>query len=192
MDSATEYEKNAQNYLRGRDESLVGYKIVRQWANKLPTGCEVIEIACGGGYPVTRELAETGLNLWAIDSSKTLITEFQKRFPNVEAKCERVQDSNFFNRKFDAAVAIGLIFLLPESEQAELIKRISNILNPGGKFLFMAPIKTGKWLDLNTGIQCSSLGYDRYQEILRNSGFQIISTLEDAGENNYYDTEWLA
>ena len=108
MDSATEYEKNAHNFLRGRDESLVGYKIVRQWANKLPAESEVIEIACGGGYPVTRELAESGLNLWAIDSSKTLLIEFQKRFPNVKAKCERVQDSNFFDRKFDAAIAIGL------------------------------------------------------------------------------------
>jgi cyclopropane fatty-acyl-phospholipid synthase-like methyltransferase len=192
MDSVTEYEKNAQNYLRGRDESLVGYKVVRQWANKLPAGSEVIEIACGGGYPVTRELAESGLNLWAIDSSRTLLTEFKKRFPNVQAKCERVQDSNFFDKTFDAAIAIGLVFLLPEREQVELIKRISIILNPGGQFLFTAPIKTGMWLDLNTGIQCSSLGYDKYQEILDKSGFKIISTLEDAGENNYYETERLA
>ena len=192
MDSATEYEKSAHKYLRGRDESLVGYKIVRQWANKLPEGSEVIEIACGGGYPVTRELAESGLNLWAIDSSKTLLNEFQKRFPNIETKCERVQDSNFFDRKFNAAIAIGLIFLLPESEQVDLIKQISKILRPGGHFLYMAPIKTGEWLDLNTGIQCHSLGYDRYQEILQNSGFQIISTIEDAGENNYYETKLQA
>ena len=192
MDSATEYEKNACIYLRGRDESLVGYKIVRQWANKLPAGSDVIEIACGGGYPVTRELAKSGLNLWAIDSSKTLLTEFQKRFQNVEVKCERVQDSNFFNRKFDAVISIGLIFLLPESDQLELIKRISDILNPGGQFLFMAPIKTGKWHDLNTGIQCSSLGYDRYKDILNNSRFKIISTFEDVGENNYYETERVA
>ena len=122
MDSATEYEKNAHKYLRVRDESLVGYKVVRQWANKLPVGTEVIEIACGGGYPVTRELAESGLNIYAIDSSKTLLTEFQKRFPN------------FFNRKFDAAIAIGLIFLLPEIEQIELINRVSKILNHGGRF----------------------------------------------------------
>jgi cyclopropane fatty-acyl-phospholipid synthase-like methyltransferase len=192
MDSVTEYENNANDYLRGRDESLVGYKVIRQWTSKLPVGSEVIEIACGGGYPVTRELVESGLKLWAIDSSKTLLSKFQKRFPDVESKCERVQDSNFFDRKFDAAIAIGLIFLLPEPEQVELIKRISNILNPGGKFLFMAPTKTGKWLDLNTGIQCSSLGYDKYKEILNISGFQIISTIEDAGKNNYYDTEWLA
>lgn len=192
MDSTTEYEKNAHNYLRGRDKSLVGYKIVCRWANKLPSGSEVIEIACGGGYPVTRELAELGFNLWAIDSSKTLLAEFQKRFPNVQVKCERVQDSNFFDRKFDAAIAIGIIFLLPEPEQKEFIHRVSNILNPGGKFLFMAPIKTGMWNDLNTGIQCSSLGYRKYQEILNKSGFKLISTLEDAGENNYYEAEKLA
>ncbi len=90
MDSATEYEKNAHEYLCDRDESLVGYKVVRQWANSLPAGSEVIEIACGGGYPVTKELSEAGLNLWAIDSSKTLLTEFKKRFPNVQVKCERV------------------------------------------------------------------------------------------------------
>ena len=132
------------------------------------------------------------MNLWAIDSSKILLTEFQKRFPNVEVKCERVQDSNFFNRKFDAAIAIGLIFLLPESEQIELINRISNILNPGGQFLFMAPFQIGTWFDLNTAIQCLSLGYDRYQEILSNSGFKTVSTIDDTAENNYYETEWLA
>ena len=192
MDSATEYEINAHNYLRGRDESLVGYKVIRQWANKLPKGSEVIEIACGGGYPVTRELVESGLNLWAIDSSQTLLSEFKNRFPDIEAKCERVQDSNFFERKFDAAIAIGLIFLLPEIEQVELIKRISKILNPGGQFLVMAPTETGMWLDLNTGIQCSSLGFDRYQEILNNSGFEIVSTVVDAGENNYYEAKKLA
>ena len=192
MDSATEYEKNAHNYLRGRDESLIGYKIVRQWANKLPAGSEVIEIACGGGYPVTKELEKSGLKLWAIDSSKTLLDEFKKRFPNIEAKCERVQDSNFFDKKFNAAIAIGLIFLLPEPEQVDLIKRVSNILNHGGQFLFMAPIKTGIWRDLNTGVRCSSLGYNKYKEILNKSGFKIISTIKDAGENNYYETERLA
>ena len=192
MDSATEYERNAQDYLRGRDESLVGYKIVRRWANKLPTGSEVIEIACGGGYPVTKELSEAGLNLWAIDSSKTLLTEFKKRFPSIKVDCERVQDSNFFNRKFDAVITIGLIFLLPDVEQGELIKRVSSILKPDGKFLFMAPTQAGTWSDLNTGIQCSSLGHGKYQRLLNESGLIIISTMVDAGENNYYEAKKLA
>lgn len=191
MDSAIEYEKKAHEYLRGRDESRIGYKVVRQWAEKLPAGSEVIEIACGGGYPVTKALSEAGLNLWAIDSSKTLLAEFKKRFPDIPVKCERVQHSDFFERKFDAAIAIGLIFLLPKPEQDELIKRVSSILKPGGQFLFMAPTKTGTWRDLNTGVQCSSLGFSKYQELLSKSDFKINSTVEDAGENNYYEAELL-
>jgi cyclopropane fatty-acyl-phospholipid synthase-like methyltransferase len=188
MDSATEYEKNARDFLCDRDKSPVGDKIVHQWASKLPTGSNVIEIACGGGNPVTQELTKFELNLWAIDSSETLLNKFKKRFPDVRTKCERIQESNFFNKTFDAAIAIGLIFLLPEHEQAELIKCISNILNPDGQFLFTAPIEIGTWRDLTTGIQCRSLGYDKYKEILTNSGFEIVSTVEDEGKNNHYET----
>lgn len=102
------------------------------------------------------------------------------------------QDTIYFGRKFDAAIAIGLIFLLPVPEQEELIQRISGIFKRGGKFLFTAPIQTGIWRDLNTGIQCSSHGLSKYQEILNKSGFKFISTIEDAGENNYYEAEKLA
>lgn len=188
MDSATEYEKNSHDFLCDRDKSPVGDKIVHQWASKLPAGSNIIEIACGGGYPVTQELSKFELNLWAIDSSETLLAEFKKRFPDVQTKCERVQESNFFDKTFDAAIAIGLIFLLPEPEQEELIKRISNILNPDGQFLFTAPIEIGTWHDSNTDIQCNSLGYDKYEEILTNSGFEIVSTVEDEGKNNHYET----
>lgn len=189
MDSALAYEKNAHAYLRGRDESLIGSQIVRQWAGALPKGAEVIDVACGGGYPITKEIVDAGLRLWAIDSSKTLIKKFQSRFQNIPTKCERVQDSNFFSRKFDAAVAIGLIFLFPESEQVAFIGQISKILEPGGRFLFTAPIENGTWSDMNTDIECHSLGYESYKDILEKSGFRIISTFVDKGKNNYYEAE---
>ncbi len=192
MDSAIEYEKNARNYLQGRDESLVGYNIVRQWANKLPAESEVIEIACGGGYPVTKELCGAGLRIWAIDSSQTLLSEFKNRFRSVQVKCEKAQDSTFFDKKFDAAIAIGIIFLLSDHEQELLLGRISSVLNHTGNFLFTAPTEIGTWHDLNTGILCSSLGIKKYTAILRKHGLEIRSTIVDVGGNNYYDTVKVA
>lgn len=189
MDSATAYERNAREFLRYRDESLIGYKVVRQWANSLKEGAEVIEVACGGGLPITKELVEAGLKLWAIDSSKTMVSEFRKRFPSVQVKCERFQDSRFFERNFDAAISVGLVFLLPEHEQSQFLQRISNILKPGARFLFTAPTQVGVWEDLNTGIESVSLGYRKYEELLGKYGLKIISTFVDAGENNYYETE---
>ncbi len=189
MDSASAYEQHAYEFLRGRDRSSIGAEVVRRWAYTLPQGAEVIEIACGGGYPITKELMDAGLELWAIDSSPALVSEFKSRFTNVPIRCEKVQNSDFFNRTFDGAIAVGLLFLLPESEQAAIITHIANILIPKGRFLFTAPTEIGTWRDMNTGNECLSLGQKRYEEILEKSSLRIIATHEDEGKNNYYETE---
>ena len=67
--------------------------------------------------------------------------------------------------------------------------RFTDILVPKGRFLFTAPIQVGNWNDLNTGLECSSLGQERYGELLRNAGLRVVSTYVDKGENNYYDAE---
>lgn len=54
MNSITAYEKFANDFLQGRDQSLIGSKVVLKWASTLPKRAEVIEIACGGGYPITK------------------------------------------------------------------------------------------------------------------------------------------
>lgn len=189
MDSAEAYELGAQEFLRGRDQSPIGRQVVDQWAHTLRRGAKVIELACGGGYPISRVLEAAGLHLWAVDSSPTIIAEFRLRFPDIPVQCARVQESDFFGRKYDGAIAIGLLFLLPEPDQIILISRVAEILMPKGRFLFMAPIQMGVWKDLNTGLECLSLGQERYGELLRNVGFRVVATYTDKGENNYYDAE---
>lgn len=189
MDSAEAYEFHAREFLHGRDSSEIGSRVVDQWARTLCRGATVIELACGGGYPISRVLEAAGLQLWAIDSSPTLVAEFRSRFPNIPVECARVQESDFFQRKYEGAIAIGLLFLLSESDQAALIAQVAEILVPKGRFLFMAPIEIGKWNDLNTGLECISLGRERYGDLLENAGFRLVTTYTDKGENNYYDAE---
>jgi cyclopropane fatty-acyl-phospholipid synthase-like methyltransferase len=189
MESVEAYEVHAQRFLRRRDESLVGSRVVEQWSRKLPPRAAVIELGCGGGQPITRVLSEAGLRVWAIDSSPTLVAAFQSRFPTIPVQCARVQDSDFFGRMYDAAVAIGLIFLLAEPDQAELISRVADIIVPGGRFLFTAPIQVHDWTDVNTGALCRSLGQARYERLLSEAGFRVLATFVDVGENNHYDTE---
>lgn len=191
MDSAEAYEAHAREFLLGRDRSPIGAVVVDQWSRTLRKGAEVIELACGGGYPITRVLQTAGLDLWAVDSSPTLVAEFRSRFPTIPVQCARVQERDFFGREYEGAIAIGLLFLLSEMDQAALISRVSKILVSGGRFLFTAPIQYGIWHDLNTGLECTSLGQSRYQELLRNSGFRVLATYTDKGENNYYDVEMV-
>lgn len=187
MDSSQAYEVHAREFLQGRDASPIGSRVVEQWSRSLRTGATVIELACGGGYPITRVLHAAGLQLWAVDSSPTLAAEFRARFPGIPIQCAKVQDTDFFGRMYEAAIAIGLIFLLPESEQAALISRVAGILAPGGRFLFTAPLEKGEWIDMNTGLECRSLGQASYEKLLREAGFEVLATFSDQGANNYYD-----
>jgi len=191
-DSANAYENHAREFLRIRDKSAVGVDIAERWARSLDPGTDVLEIACGGGIPVTRTLMNMGLKIWAVDSSPTLVEEFRARFPSTPVQCARVQKCDYFGRKFGAIVSIGLIFLLGEDDQIALIRRVSEILVPGGRFLFTAPVEVGTWADMTTGHECRSLGRERYEAALKESGFRLVGRYADKGKNNYYDAERIA
>lgn len=188
MNSAAAYEKHANAFLEARDRSLIGVNVVKRWAASLPEQAEVLEIACGGGYPVTTCLVEADLNLRVLDSSETMLATFRKRFPDIPARCERFQDSDGFNRQFEAVIAIGFVFLLSKDGQQWVLEKMADLLVPGGRLLFTAPLEIGTWKDVTTGTESLSLGYDVYQGILDTVGLEIINTYEDSGKNNYYET----
>lgn len=188
-DAARFYETQALKYLDARDRSRVGTEIVQSWVRSLPSGSTVVEIACGGGYPITRVLVDSGLTVWAIDSSPTLLRQFRLRFPAIPTQCASALDSDYFGRTFDAVTSIGFLFLLRENEQLTFLHRVSEILRPRGRFLFTAPVEMGTWQDVTTGLECWSLGRATYTRALEREGFRVIRTHIDEGENNYYEAE---
>lgn len=192
MDSSIAYEINSKEYLSHRNNSLVGYKIIREWVSKFELGTEILEVACGTGYPITKELIDAGMKVWAIDSSPTLLSDFSSKYPEIPVACERIQEATLFNKKYEAVVAIGLVFLLSEIDQEQFFKRISKVLKQGGLLLFTAPTQKGKWEDLNTGIECNSLGFKKYKSLLNSYGFKIIGRYMDIGKNNYYEVKKVA
>lgn len=187
-DSAEAYELKAQEFLNIRDTSTVGSKVVAKWSQSFKQNASVFELASGGGEPITRVLHNAGLQLWAVDSAPTLVAAFSSRFPDIPVQCAKVQDTDFFNKTYDGAIAIGLVFLLPEPDQINLIANIAKRLLPGGKFLFTAPIEKASWVDINTGVRCTSMGKVGYESTFKKVGLETVSTFTDVGANNYYDT----
>ncbi|MFC0349314.1 class I SAM-dependent methyltransferase [Undibacterium danionis] len=189
IDSATAYETHALEFLRARDHSTIGTAVLQVWCASLSPNAEVLELACGAGFPVTSVLHEVGLQIWAIDSSPTLLAHFQERFPSIPVACARVQDSTFFSKQFDAVLAIGLLFLLDEADQLALIQRLATHLKLGGRLLFTAPLQACQWRDASTGLLSHSLGQDAYVACLQAHGFAMIGHYVDEGENHYYEAQ---
>ena len=186
MDASHGYEAIAAKYLQAR--SAIGTATVRTWANGLPRGGRVLDLGCGPGEPVTRVLTEAGLEVYAIDASPTLVQVFRDKLPGVPVRCADVLTSDFFGLTYDGIVAIGLMFLLDEVAQRQLLLKCVAHLRPGAQLLFTAPREAVEWTDVLTGQRSRSLGEDRYHFLLLEAGMQRLDSRTDEGGNHYYQS----
>lgn len=192
IDRSNGYERVAAEFLAGRGSGRgtgVGVNAVRKWARTLAHGASVIDLGCGPGLPMTEVLVAEGLNVFAVDAAPSLVEAFRRSLPSTPVVCEAVEESRFFDRAFDAALAWGLMFLLSAEEQRRLIERIAEILAPGGRLLFTscAGVEPLAWKDAMTGLESRSLGAEEYRRQLGAVGLEVISEYEDEGQNHYFD-----
>lgn len=187
-DPSNGYEGVATEFIAGRQQSGVGVATVRAWGRSLPQGATILDLACGFGVPNSQALIDDGFVIYGVDASPRLITEFRRRFPDVNVACEAVEDSRFFDRTFDGVIAVGLLFLLSEDSQRDLIRRVGLALNSGGRFLFTSPAQCCTWTDILTGRESLSLGADAYKAIIAGARLNLVGEHSDEGDNHYYDT----
>ncbi len=168
--------------------SSVGAQMVRRWAKEaLPPSTAILDLGCGSGMPIAQALVGEGFAVWGIDASPSLVAACRANLPDMPVRCEPVQDSDFFGRRFAGVVAIGLIFLLAETDQLRLLEKVADALEPGGRFLFSAPRERCQWRDSLTGRASRSLGMEAYAARLEEYGVVLAGCLTDEGQNHYYD-----
>lgn len=188
MDKSNGYEGIARTFIqiRGQATDGIGISSVRKWAQTFAKGSSLLDLGCGTGIPISKVLLDEGMFVYGIDASATLIEAFKENFPDSSAACEAVEESTFFNRKFEGVISWGLLFLLSAEIQATVIPKVAEALRFGGRFLFTAPSVVAEWEDTLTGGRSVSLGAEKYREILAASGLLLIEEFEDEGENHYY------
>ncbi|HEV3150913.1 MAG TPA: class I SAM-dependent methyltransferase [Acidobacteriaceae bacterium] len=183
-DMANGYEEHAADFMRRRHPHI-GHKMAREWAREFAPGATVLDLGCGDGV-ISEALVEAGLALYAVDASPTLLRAFCERFPTVQTECAAAEESSYFDRTFDGAIAVGLIFLLPEDAQRIVLSKVANALKRGGRFLFTAPRQACSWVDELTKEESQSLGAEVYEGLLRGLGFEVSHGRVDEGENHYF------
>jgi SAM-dependent methyltransferase len=184
QDKSNGYEEIAETFIHVRRS--IGGGTVREWSKTLPAGSSILDLGCGHGVPISEVLINDGFDVYGVDASPKLVAAFRKRFPQAQAECSAIEDSEFFQRTFDGAIAWGLMFLLAADVQVAVIGKVARVLNPGGKFLFTSPQKPVTWFDALTGQMSVSLGSEAYEQVLRAEGLSLMGETFDEGDNHYY------
>lgn len=191
MDPSNGYESVSAEWLATRGNirtrsNAIGVTEVRKWAKTLPHGGSVIDLGCGPGFPLTAVLIEEGLEVFGVDAAPSLVAAFRQNLPGTPVVCESALESSFFDRKFDAVLSIGLLFLLTAEEQRRLIQRFADALVSGGHLLFTASAEPHIWTDVMTGLESTSLGAEAYRGQLAAVGLSVTGENEDEGQNHYF------
>jgi len=101
---------------------------------QLADGCDVLELGCGAGVPVTRRLAERH-RVTAVDLSPRQVALARSKVPGATVLQGDALALELPDASFDAVVSLYMTGHVPRDEQAELLRRIARWLRPGGHVL---------------------------------------------------------
>lgn len=181
----TDYDGFADAFIAARSRN-VGVATVRDWALGLPAGARVLDLGCGHGIPIGRTLAEAGFSVHGVDASPRLLAAFRENVPGATTECANAATLDVKPGSFDGVVAVGLLFLLPPSEQEAVIHRAAIALGSGGRMLMTAPWQVAEWTDALTGLPSESLGRARYEALFEAAGLLVTGEADDEGGNHYW------
>jgi len=127
------------------DEQYRGASKYQPWLaelrERIPAGAAVLDLGCGSGLPVARDLTAAGYRVTGVDISAVQISRARELVPQARFVRADVADVGFRAASFDVVVSLFALIHLPLEDQPAVLDNVATWLRPGG--VFMAT--TGYW-----------------------------------------------
>lgn len=140
MDISTQYDNIGQKYIewqqilfQNNEDTSLRYMESAIWnfENK-----KILDLWCGDGHYIAYFETKYTCDIWGIDSSRFMIDQAKNLVQNKEKLLVLdIKNINTINQKFDVIYSKYALHYLSDLDQ--LYKDVSEILNPGGKFVFI-------------------------------------------------------
>ena len=149
---ATGYDKIADAYLEQFGVSATRHEWLLRIIERLPgAGARVLDLGCGAGLPVARELVALGHSVIGVDGSAEQVARACQNVPSATFIQADMCEVQFDDASFDAIGAFYSINHVPAAEQGALFGKLARWLKPGGTLVASlgagaAGDWTGEWL----------------------------------------------
>ncbi|MCX4679337.1 class I SAM-dependent methyltransferase [Streptomyces sp. NBC_01433] len=121
------------------DQAYAAETKYQPWISELcaliPAGGAVLDLGCGSGVPVVRDLTTAGHHVTGVDISEEQIRRARELVPQAEFVRADATGVEFGAASFDAVVSLYALIHIPLPEQLPLLEKIVGWLRPGGWFL---------------------------------------------------------
>ena len=186
------YERHARAFDEARGRSLFERGCLDDFAALVRPGGRVLDLGCGSGEPIARDLIRRGFRLTGIDTSPTLIGLCRERFPGEEW---RVADMRglALGRTFDGLLAWDSFFHLAADDQRAIFSVFRAHAAPGAPLLFTTGPEAGEAIGAFQGepLYHASLAPNEYRSLLAGHGFEVVRHVAEDPECGGH-TVWLA
>ena len=173
----TGYDRCAPSYAESREaETQPELSLL---AEQLDDGASILDIGCGAGVPVARELAKR-FTVTGLDISGEMVKLARANVPDGRFVHADITSAEFAASSFDAVVAFYSIFHLPREAHRSLFCRIHEWLRPGGYLMCtLSRCREAAYTEddfFGETMYWSNYGLADYADILTVTGFSLLKT----------------
>ena len=169
------YDENAAAWDAQRGRDLFEKPWLDRFMALLPAGGAILDVGCGMGEPIGRDLIESGFQLTGVDSSPSLIELARKRFQDHEWLTADMRGLEL-GRTFDGILAWHSFFHLSPEDQRPMFARFATHSREGTALMFTSGGAHGESIGEWRGepLYHGSLDPAEYQALLEENGFALL------------------
>ena len=150
---------------------------------RLEPNAVVLELGCGNGVPVARDLAAAGFAVTGVDISEEQVARARARVPGATFLVGDMRSSSFGDASFDAVVSLYAIEHVPRSEHAAVLESARRWLRPGGLLLLATEDAdqegvVSDWLGAPMFFSANTA--DETRRTVREAGLEVVRSSVDS------------
>lgn len=186
------YRRHGARWAELRGDRLVEGRWLDRFCALIPEGGQILDLGCGSGLPLARELADRGFAVTGVDGAPEMLELFRHNLPDSKAVLMDMRALSLGER-FSGILAWDSFFHLAPTDQRGMFGRFAAHAAQGCALMFTSGPAEGEAIGELEGVPLyhGSLGADEYRSLLRAHGFRVVHHVvedPDCGRR----TVWLA